>query len=63
MNARTKAMLKSKRTERRRLAALPFSEKVALLERLRDRALAVAGSSLYRAHELRAGKAWVLRDR
>jgi hypothetical protein len=34
-----------------------------LLERLRDRALAVAGSSLYRAHELRAGKAWVLRDR
>lgn len=63
MNARIKAMLESKRAERRRLAGLSFSEKVALLERLRDRAMAAAGSALYRAHEPHSGKAWVLRER
>ncbi len=63
MNEQWQAILKSKRRERARLAALPFSEKVVLLEKLRDRALAVAGSGLYRAHEPAGGKARLLRER
>jgi len=44
MNARMRAILKSKREARRRLASLSFTEKVALLEKLRDRTLAIANS-------------------
>ena len=56
------ALLESKRAERRRLTALPFSEKVALLERLRDRALAIAGSGLYRDQAAPSRKALILRE-
>ena len=63
MNQQWKAILISKRRERERLAALPFSEKVALLDKLRDRALAAAESPLARAHEPNGGRAWIFRDR
>ena len=35
----------SKKVERRRLAALPFSEKVEMLENLRDRQISILRSS------------------
>jgi len=41
-------VLESKRATRQRLAALPFSEKLKLLEKLRDRSLAIARSPLRR---------------
>lgn len=48
-----RTMLESKRAMRRQLAALPFSEKVKLLEKLRDRHRMIAASPLaqqYRRH-------------
>ena len=39
-------MLESKREARSRLAQLPFSEKLALLEKLRDRSLLIARNPL-----------------
>lgn len=39
-------VLESKRKTRQSLAALPFSQKLILLEKLRDRSLAIAASSL-----------------
>ena len=39
-------ILESKRATRNRLAALPFSEKVKILEKLRDRSVAIALSPL-----------------
>jgi len=48
-----RAILESKRERRRQLSALPFSEKVKLLEKLRDRSLAIANSPLRRRpHQL-----------
>jgi hypothetical protein len=41
-------MIESKRAMRRQLAALPFSEKIKLLEKLRDRHLAIAATPLAR---------------
>jgi hypothetical protein len=41
-------VLESKRQARKDLAALPFSEKLLLLEKLRDRSLLVAASPLRR---------------
>ncbi len=41
-------VLESKRATRQRLAALSFSEKIKLLEKLRDRSLAIAASPLRR---------------
>ena len=41
-------ILESKREARKRLAALPFAEKLKLLEKLRDRTLAIATSPLKR---------------
>jgi len=41
-------ILESKRAMGKQLAALPFTEKVTLLEVLRDRSLAIAASSLKR---------------
>jgi hypothetical protein len=41
-------ILESKREARKGLAARPFSEKVKLLEKLRDRSLAIAASPLRR---------------
>ena len=45
-------VLESKREMRKRLAALPFSEKLVLLEKLRDRSLLIASSPL-RQQQLR----------
>ena len=39
-------ILATKARERKRLAALPFSEKVAILEKLRDRTLLIQKSSV-----------------
>jgi len=41
-------ILESKQAERERLRALPFAEKLKLLEKLRDRSLAIAQSPLRR---------------
>lgn len=41
-------VLESKRETRKRLAALSFSEKLILLEKLRDRSLLIASSPLRR---------------
>lgn len=41
-------ILESKQAMRRQLAALPFSDKVKLLEHLRDRSLLIASSPLKR---------------
>lgn len=46
MNERLTTIFESKRRERNRLAALPFEEKIPILEKLRDRALAIADSPL-----------------
>ncbi len=43
-------VLESKRETRQRLARLPFAEKLVLLEKLRDRSLLLAASSL-RSHQ------------
>ena len=39
-------VLESKRENRKRLAALPFSEKLVILEQLRDRSLLLASNPL-----------------
>ena len=39
-------ILESKRTARKRLRALSFSEKIKLLEKLRQRSLAISASPL-----------------
>jgi hypothetical protein len=46
MSDRMQKILESKREARKRLAMLPFADKVKLLEQLRDRALAIAASPL-----------------
>jgi hypothetical protein len=46
MSERMRKILESKRAMRRQLAARPFSEKIKLLEQLRDRSLAIAISPL-----------------
>ncbi len=51
MNRNIRTILESKRAERRKLANLPIDEKIALLEKLRDRALAIADSPLRRSSE------------
>jgi hypothetical protein len=48
MNERMRRILESKRAMRRRLSALPFSDKVKLLEQLRERSLLIASSPLKR---------------
>ena len=48
MSERMRQILESKRAMRRQLAALPFADKVKLLEQLRDRTLAIATSPLKR---------------
>ncbi len=44
MNDEMRRILEGKEASRRQLRALPFSEKVKLLEKLRDRSLAIACS-------------------
>ena len=51
-------ILAGKRESRRRLAALPFAEKLALVEKMRDRSRLIASSPLRR---LSARKAAVKR--
>ena len=46
-------ILESKRAARQRLQALSFSEKVKILEKLRERSLAIAESPLRRSHNAR----------
>ena len=55
MNERMRNILESKRAMRRKLSALPFSDKVKLLEQLRERSLLVASSPLKR-RETAVGK-------
>ena len=43
-------VLESKRETRKRLAALPFAQKLLLLEKLRDRSLLLAANPLRRPH-------------
>ncbi|MBM3335827.1 hypothetical protein FJY63_14305 [Candidatus Sumerlaeota bacterium] len=43
-----RAILESKRKVRRQLSRLPFSEKIKLLDKLRERSLAIAKSPLRR---------------
>ena len=43
-----RGVIESKRETRKHLAALPFSEKLILLEKLRDRSLLIASSPLRR---------------
>jgi hypothetical protein len=46
MADRMSKVLESKRAARQRLRELPFSEKIKLLEKLRERSLAIARSPL-----------------
>jgi len=62
MNTQMQRILASKHAERARLAALPFAEKLAILEQLRDRTLAVESSALYRTRGTRDGRAWMVRE-
>ncbi|MGO8817258.1 MAG: hypothetical protein ACLQVG_21650 [Terriglobia bacterium] len=48
-------VLESKRATRLRLQQLSFSEKVKLLEKLRDRSLAIARSPLRKARRVDSG--------
>jgi hypothetical protein len=48
MSERMRKILESKRAMRRRLASLSFTDKVKLLEQLRDRNRAIAASPLRR---------------
>ena len=52
MSGWIRPVLVSKRAARQRLQALSFSEKLKLLEKLRDRSLAIAGSPLRRRQRL-----------
>jgi hypothetical protein len=47
----------SKQEMRKRLASLSFSEKIKVLEKLRDRSLAIAGSGLRRRTSGESGEA------
>ena len=62
MKAQMQRILASKQAERARLAALPFVEKLAILEQLRDRTLAVESSALYQTRGVRDGRAWMVRE-
>ncbi len=48
MSEHLRKVLESKRQTRKRLAELPFSEKLALLGKLRDRSLLISTSPLRR---------------
>ena len=51
MNDWMRKVLESKRTTRQRLRTLSFSEKLRLLEKLRDRSLEIARSPLRRQQQ------------
>ncbi len=48
MSGWMRKILESKHKMRKELASLPFSEKLKLLEKLRDRSLAIAANPLRR---------------
>jgi len=48
MSERMRKILETKRAMRRRLSTLPFSDKLKLLEQLRDRSRIIAASPLKR---------------
>jgi hypothetical protein len=50
MNFQIDSIIQSKNAERKRLAALPFGQKLVLLEKLRDRNLAISTSRLRMAN-------------
>ena len=54
MSTWMRQILGSKRAMRTRLASLPFAEKLAILEKLRDRSLAIAASR----KSMRGGMKW-----
>jgi len=54
MNDWMRNILESKRATRQRLRELPFSEKLKLLEKLRDRSRAIARSPLRRQQHHKA---------
>ena len=62
MNEQWKVILESKRRERARLADLSFSEKIGLLEQMRDRALLIASNPLYDGGKVDRGKGLLLRE-
>jgi len=49
-------ILAAKRESRKRLAALPFAQKLALVEKMRDRSLLIGASSLGRQARRRIGR-------
>lgn len=51
-------VLKSKREARKGLAALPFSAKIELLEKLRERSLIIASSPLRKLHKTTVSKSF-----
>lgn len=51
MNLWMQKVLESKRAARKDAAALPFARKLELLEKLRDRSLLIATSSLRRSKQ------------
>jgi hypothetical protein len=48
MNKTLKTLLKGKQAARQKLIALPYGEKLALVEKLRDRSVLIASSPLRR---------------
>jgi hypothetical protein len=48
MSGWMRKVLESKRRMRKQIAELPFSEKIKILEKLRDRSLAIASNPLRR---------------
>lgn len=49
-------ILAGKRESRKRLAALPFGEKLALVEKMRDRSLLIASSPLAKRYRNKTGR-------
>jgi hypothetical protein len=51
MNEIMDKILAGKRESRKRLAALPFAQKLVLVEKMRDRSRLIASSPLRRRHK------------
>lgn len=62
MNDPMRQILESKRQKRKELAALPFSEKIAIVEKLRDRSLLIASSPLRRRFPREEMAGWIAED-
>ena len=53
MNELMEKILARKRAARKQLAALPFAQKLAIVEKMRDRSLLLAAGSLRRRRQTR----------